>query len=763
MLRPVRETDHADAMAPAVVDTAGYQPPVEPDRATLLGYWRMLWRHKNWLLVAGCVGGILGFLITLPQTPVYQAHTSVEIVALNSNFLNINQNQVNPTTQTGTVGDTIDLATQTKILTSHTLLSRVTAKLSPRHATGAPAGGPLAAWRRALHLGPDASAGRIDAAIAMAVDSVKVKASSGSRILDITVDSTEPVLAADFANRLTSEYIEQSLEARWKATEHTGQWLSGQLEEMRIKLERSEDELQTYAHRSGLMFTDEKTPVSEEKLKQLQQSLSAAQSERIAKQSHYEMAAHSAPETLPDILNDDGLRDYQNKITELRRQIAESAGTLTANHPKIKQLQAQIAVVQAALEAERGAILKRIWNEYEEARRKETLLAATYSDQAARVTGESEKEIRYNLLKREVDSNRQLYDAMLQQLKQSTIAAAFRASNIQVVDAAKPPLRPYRPNAWQSSGLGLALGIFAGAAFIVARERADRTLQDPGETAYYLQVPELGIIPSSASDPTTPVGLDPHSAEKPELVSRVELVTWQHRLSMLSEAFRSSLISILFSNRNGKRPTVLLLTSPGPNEGKSTVAINLALAISELGQKVLLIDADMRKPRLHQVFGLANENGLNELLAARVPLSDEFTSDAIRPTEVSGLFVITSGKKSASPTSLLSHAYLGDLLSYLRQRFDTIIIDTPPMLQIPDARVIGRRADKVILVIRSEKTTREAAVAARQRFLEDGTEVLGTILNDWNPKHSTSGYYGYSQGYYTTYAHYHSAENGKTF
>ena len=750
------------------------QPYIEPpyyapdpadnhETGGLIEYWRILRRRKGTLILIAFIGALAGFLITLPQTPIYQTRTSVEIVGLNDNFLNIKQ--VNPVTQTGATSETSDIQTQIKIFQSDSLLERVLTKLKSDKEPDRIEQTRISAWRRALSLPDSPKANNRDQALRQAAKSLKVRAAGQSRILEVTVDSVDPNIAASFANTLANEFIDQNLESRWKTTERTSEWLTRQLDDMRIKLEHSEDALQAYARQAGLMFTSEKTNVSEEKLRQVQQSLSTVQGERIAKQSRYEMATNSSPDALPDVLNDTGLRETQTKITDLNRQIAELGVIYTPEHSRIKRLQNQLATLQSAYERDRTAILRRIRNEYDEALSKEKLLAAAYSAQTKQVTGESEKAIQYNMLKREVDSSRTLYDTMLQQLKQATIAAAMRASNVRVVDQARVPARPYKPDAPTSAGLGLLTGIFLGAAFIVMRERADRSIQQPGDSPFFLGLPELGIIPSGLADPSigrgartmraasrlisTPVPLSPDSA----LEDRVELVTWQRKPSMLAESFRSALISILFAGENGSRPKVLVMTSSGPAEGKSTVVSNLGIAIAEVGQKVLLIDADMRKPRMHEIFGMTNERGLSEILRQKMTLNgDSSLQGLIRESEIPGLFILTSGSSTSAATNLLYGNYMPELLKYLRAEFETIIIDTPPMLQIPDARVLGRMADKVILVVRAGKTTRDAAIAARQRFSEDGTKLLGTILNDWNPKNSPTGYYGYYNGYYRSYS-----------
>ncbi|HMF75056.1 MAG TPA: polysaccharide biosynthesis tyrosine autokinase [Bryobacteraceae bacterium] len=692
----------------------------EPEGGGLAEYWRNLRRHKAIWLIFAFSGALAGFLVAVPQTPVYEAHASLEIVGLNDNFMNFRE--ISPVAATGATPEASDIQTQIKILQSESLADRVVSKLrsDQRFLTETPTR--LSTWRKVLHL-PESSAEQaaVENLIRIA-KSLKVRAAGQTRVLELTVDSTNPQLAAGFANTLAAEFIEQNLESRWKSTEKTSDWLSHQLDGMRVRLEHSEDALQAYARQSGLIFTDEKTNVSGEKLRQLQTELSAATGERIARQSRAELAQSSAPEALPDVLDDVGLRETQLKMTDLRSQIADLRAVYTPEFIKIKRLQAELAIRQFAFDRDRTAVLARIRNEYQAAARREGLLSAAYQAQAKEVSGQGERTIQYNILKREADSNRQLYDSMLQQLKQSTIAAAMRASNVRVVDAAKVPDHPYKPDVSQSAGLGLLIGVFLGAVFIVMRDRTDRTIQQPRDSVFYLGLPELGIIPSTKFDGGR---------------------------SAIAESFRSTLLSILFATNDKARPKVLVLASAGSGDGKSMIVSNLAIAMAEVEQRVLVIDADMRRPRQHEIFSMSNERGLSSILREKVALNgDQSLGGLIRESEIAGLFVLTSGPETSSATSLLYGAHMRALLKYARGQFDAILIDTPPMLQIPDARVVARMADAALIVIRAGKTTRDAALAARQRFNEDGTTILGTIFNDWNPKLSPNGYYGYHDSSY---------------
>jgi capsular exopolysaccharide synthesis family protein len=229
----------------------------------------------------------------------------------------------------------------------------------------------------------------------------------------------------------------------------------------------------------------------------------------------------------------------------------------------------------------------------------------------------------------------------------------------------------------------------------------------------------------------------------------IDVDGWLRRPSAISESFRSTLVSILFATGRVIRPKVLVLSSAGAMEGKSMITSNLGVAMAEIEQRVLIIDADLRRPRQHEIFCMDNARGLSNILREKVALNgDPSLGGLIRESAVSGLFILTSGPATGSATSLLYGAHMHALLAYAREKFDIVLMDTPPMLQIPDARVVGRMADAALMVIRAGKTTRDAALAARQRLNEDGIPILGTILNDWNSRSSLNGYYGYQDSYY---------------
>jgi len=269
-------------------------------------------------------------------------------------------------------------------------------------------------------------------------------------------------------------------------------------------------------------------------------------------------------------------------------------------------------------------------------------------------------------------------------------------------------------------------------------------------------MPELGVIPCGHARRLA--GYLRGRGEEAQAATAVELAASGRGRSMLAESFRAVLTSILFSSKNGATPKVLVFTSPNPGEGKTTLVSNLGLALAEIHRRVVILDADLRKPRQHEIFGVPNETGLSEWLSGEVGEAEG--GALIFETQFPGLYVLPAGKGSPSAANLLYSSRLAELVARLRDEFDAVLVDTPPMLTMPDARVVGRLSDGVVLVLRSRQTTRDTAQAAAQRFAEDGTPVLGTVLNDWNPAATSGGYYGYYRGYYKPYYRYYQHQPG---
>jgi capsular exopolysaccharide synthesis family protein len=672
---------------------------------------RILGRNKAFLTLSALVFGLIAFMLTRWQRPIYQARASIELQDMNVALPSISRNAQEP--QTSAVLS--DLPTQIRILQSQTLALSTMDKL--RAATPVAKAGP--------HRGAE---------LLRAAKSMSIRSPGDSRVIEVLVDSPDPQLAADYANTLATEYIDQNTDQRLKLNRRTADWLARQVDEMRQKLEKSEQDLQAYAQRAGLLFTDNApgrggNSVSEETLRQRQVSLSTATADRALKEAKNQVASSAPSEALPEVLDDPHLRGLRTQILDLQRQVADLSAVYTEGFPKIKRLRAEIRTLEVSFERERAAVIEKVRNEYQEAIERERLLRNDYADQAKVVTDESEKAIQYQILARAVDNNRQLYDAMLHRISESGIDAALKASSIRLLDPATAPALPYKPIIPINTAVGVLFGLFVGAVAVIIRARSDRSIKVPGETAPWLNVRELGVVPSF------PKQLRLRSGEAVAV----------QRSTMMAESFRVVLTSIIASgrntfDRNSRSGRVIVCTSANPGEGKTTIAANLASALVNIGDRVLLIDADLSRPRLHEIFGTKSDLGLTTML-----YSSEITNELLNATicEIaSGVHVVPAGPHLSGAADLLFARRMAELLSVFRENYDTVVIDTPPAPHLSQARLLGREADGVVVIVRAGHTRREAALGLVQRLSEDGINILGTVLNDWNPKKAPSVYYG---------------------
>src|SRR6266404_1844348 len=464
-----------------------------PAHQDLLEYWRIFHLHK--FLILRCI--LLGLLVALTfgmcQRPVYRAHTSITIQDMNENFLNLKED---PTAISQAEQTESYFQTQVQILQSESLLKRVMGKpaiaeaLAQTETKSHPG-----AWRKYLGL-PGMPPGRDgqQQLLEQIASQLTVRSSGQTRLVQGYFEARDSRLAADFVNTLVNEFVEQSHEMRWESTQRTAEWLAAHLNGMKVNLENAEAQLQGYARVSGLL-PSEKRNFAEEKLLQLQGDYAKAQVDRAEKQAKYETAIARPIESLPEALDDATLREYGLRLSQLYQQRAQLTSALTPTHYKVLEVQAQIDALKSALETHRANIVRRTANEYQSARRDEELLTREYEQQARLVSNQAQKAIHYDTLKHEVDSSRQLYDALQQRVKQASLAAAMRASNILVVDTANPPLLPYRPNYPLNSALGLLIGAFLGVGVSILRERFNQSIAVPGVAPAYLNLPELGAIP----------------------------------------------------------------------------------------------------------------------------------------------------------------------------------------------------------------------------------------------------------------------------
>lgn len=702
-----------------------YGAPAAAGHGTLGEYFRILFRHK-WLVAFPGVGlALLAFAYSSFQKPVYRAKASLEILNVNDSFLN--SKDLDPAS---TVTGTDYVQTQVKILESRTLQQRVASKVKSRpelsKETARWALPALARW-----VGPPTPI-NLERELRSADKKLSVRGSGFNRLVELEFESESPKIAAAFVNTLAEEFINQSVEVRWNTTQRTGNWLSKQLDLLRTKLEAGERQLEAYASQSDLRsYTVASEPIAEQSLRQLQQELSQAKAERIMKQTEAELAKMSRPEALRDVLDDPVMRDYQSKLSELNRSRAELSASLTTQHPKVARVNAQIAEIQRAMAEHRTAIVNRIGSDYERATRREKLLEQAFIDQSKVLQKLAEKGIRYNILKREVDTTRQIYETMLQRVKEAGITSALHASNIRLVDTAEPPRSPVKPDFFMNTALAGLFGGMIGIAGVISLEKNNRKLTTTDECVEILNLRPLGLIPKQpASVMASRVARlsDGGSGAALPVVSR---------RSMYTEALHSVLLSMQLG-QDSEAPRVVAVTSPGPREGKSTISMNLAGAAALMGSRVLLIDGDMRCPVLDQRLNLAGSKGLSDILASTGQIVSAKTY--ARATSIPDLEVIPSGDRPSDVMRLLQSPRLEELIAAARIEYDFVVIDTPPVLQIADARLLARPADGVALVLRADHSTSQGALMARDILWHDRIRILGVIMNGWETEKMLYGY-----------------------
>lgn len=571
-----------------------------------------------------------------------------------------------------------------------------------------------------------------------------------SRLVDVKFESRDPELSARIVNTLSADFIEQSLDARWNAAQTAAEWLSQQLTGVKGKLEKSEDDLQEYAHKNGLTFLQNDKGVvqnvANDRLQELQQELTRAQAERYSKEAIYRLIQKSDYGALPGVFENRMLQDLTVRLAELKQQHAQLSTTFSPDYPRVKEVQNQIDEIEASLQQERTRAAEQITNEYLAAAHREQLVDKALNEQQSRIDVIAEKSVQYNILKREVDTNKQLYEGLLQQLKTAGLSATLKAANVRVVDPAEPPVKPVRPILALNLAVTAFLGLSLGMCAVLLQERLDDTLKGADDVERLFGFSALALIPGVSAlkgDQSHFVKfLDTGKARaNGNGNNRKAPARWYRidrdgvEIPSMIEAFRSLRTSVLLSGVDSP-PKSLLVTSTQPGEGKTTIATNLALALAQAEHRVLLVDSDLRSPSLHRLFGRRHDPGLVGYLTGR-----EDWHTLVRSSGTTGLDLLTCGPVPPNPSELLSSRRMMQLIKSANERYDFIILDSPPMLALADSRILAPLVSGVLLVVKSGSVSREQVWDAQKSILGVGANLLGVVLNRVDL--STHGYYDY--------------------
>ncbi len=724
----------------------------------LLAYWQIIRKRRWTILTIFFVLFSVVLIWTLKQKPVYRAKALLEIQKENPNILTPQE-----LFQVETVSDSY-LETQYKVLRSEALARRVIDQLRlDRLGEFSPT---RLWWSRSKEkTGPapqifavggavsERDAGVYQNTLERFQDRLGVQPVRRSRLVEISFDSQDPELAARVVNVLASNYIDQNLEVRWEATQKASEWLSQQLLDLKAKLEKSEDNLQKYARENSLLFLETDKGNAEnmvnERLRQLQEELTKAQAARYEKESLYRLVQAGDYGSLPGVFENKLMQDLTVRLTELKREYAQLATTFNPDYPKVRQIQNQINEIEAVLERERKRAAQRITNDYLAAVRRESLIRQASEEQQREANTIAAKSVQYNILRREVETNKQLYQGLLQRLKEAGVSAGLKASNIRIVDQAEPPKKPVKPIILLNLALAVFLGLGLGVGIAFLQERLDNTVKNAEDVERFLRVPALAFIPSAESLNGRRGGVyGLFERSKTPTSDRnalgTALATRWHRIDLenqqhpgLSEAFRNLRTSVLLSTADHP-PSSILITSAQPGEGKTTVSTNLAISLAQLGQRVLLIDADMRRPDIHKLFGIRDNTGLVSFLTGR-----HGWQAMVHPTGLGGLDALFCGPVPPNPAELLSSERMRTLVVEAKREYGFVVLDSPPLLSVADSRILARLVDGVILVVKGGSASRELIQRAQSHARAVGANVIGVVLNNLDVRNEDYSYYRY--------------------
>ncbi len=745
----VRERKPGDALtvipAPSVLPWD--QVPREPH---LLDYLIILRKHQ-WLIITFLLTVVTVVTIaSFKMKPEYEAAARVEVDKEAQNL--------QPFADSNAYGEYEDsenyVETQTKILQSETL-ALMTIKSMDLGRYPEFGGSPNSmAWQ---HAGATA---RRPAILGAFLGRLTVKRVPNSRLIEVQFEAEDPQLAAQIVNTHLQNYVEENFRSKYDATTQASNWLSAELEELRIKVEKSEDARIAYERANQIWQIDEKQDITTQKLADLSKAVTDAQTDVAQKEALYRMATSGNVDALPAARNNDVIANLLKRKADLDEQYAEALDQYGPNFPKVLRLAVQQKEVEQNLASARKTMVESVEEDFTTARSRVELLQEALDKQKAEANDLAEKLVQYHILQHDAESNKQLYDGLLQKLKEAGITAGLRSSNIRVVDPALAPTTPARPQKARNISLAFLVGLVGGVGLALFREYLDNTVKSPDDIESLTGLPSLAVVPSLPGLNATQSRFSrrareaaPQSATGP----RVELLSYVQPKSQISEAFRALRTSLLLSQADHP-PQVILVTSALPREGKTTAAVNLAVTLAQLGDRTLLMDSDLRKPGIRRALNLTigKEVGLSSYLAG-VSTLDEVTIP--HPT-INNLVALTTGPVPPSPADLLSSHRMREAIIELRHRFKFIVIDSPPVMAATDPVILSALTDGVLLVVRSGETPKEAFTRTRDLLAAVKCRLLGVVLNAVD---SSAPDYYYSYRYYPyAYGYGYGEDAGKS-
>lgn len=568
------------------------------------------------------------------------------------------------------------------------------------------------------------------------IEELNIKPTKDSKIVNISYEFENPVIASMVVNAFTRAYVEELLEMRMKASGYTIQWMSKKAEEQRGQLETAEKALNSYMRRQDIVAIENNISIGPQRVNELSAKLTEAETRKEELRTIYtKLRVLTAEEALsvPAVSDHEIIGDIRRNLVETEQTLLEHSKKYGRRHPVMIRANNELELLQRNLATETERVIESIQNDYEMARENVKNLKAQLLAARGEAITLSEKYVQYKILKRDVETYRHLYNALIAKIKDQTLSEEVQPVNVWTVEAAVPPANPVNAHRMRNLLLGVLLGLFGGVGLAFFVEYLDNTVKSVEEAEDRFGLPVLGVI-----------------SQMPPKEGRVEEVVKTSPLSGISESYKSLRASLMLTSRD-EPPKRVLFTSMAPADGKTTTAVNLATALANSGKKVLIIDADLRKPNLGKLLGISRDEGLSTYLSGN---SDEAV---IADTDVANLSAILAGPVPPLPSELLSSERLKNLLDAMSEAYDMVVIDSPPVMPVSDSLILSQLVDSTVVVVRAGKTTCDMLERGLKALQHVGTDVKGLVINGASAKNGGYYYYGYG-GDYGAYA----SENGRS-
>jgi len=747
----------------------------------LLDVWRIAIKRKWIIITLAALFAIAMVVVSFTRPPTYRATARILIEEPNSGMVNI-QDLLSPQNYYSQNNVGTYFNTQLKLLTSRTLAEKAVAAmniddraelykaLSSNKSLGHKFRNLVSfKWifsRKKDKEQENSLMKMAEAEFELAqriLKKLEINPVEETRLIDINYKSRYPDLAADVVNTLAEEFINYSIEMRYAPTQQASEFLAGQIAQLRRELDAKERDLQKYGKDKGLLVLNrEKNNTIVQSFQSLAKAYSEAQLDRFKKEAKYLELKGLSADTVPLYIEDSVLQSLRASYIQTRSQYNEKLKTFKPDYPEMKQLRGKMDSLYGDLQNELRKAVNAARSDYNEAKKNEQSLKDALETQKQEVYNSNNNAILYQSLNIEVQNMRNLLNTLVQKKSESQVSArlkGMKTSNIKIIDRALIPKKPVPLNIIRNLILAIMFGIFLGGGIAFFTEYLDNTIRDPEEIEKAMDLPSLGIIPYLSPNgsqktksyrayysPYSPGGNNNgHKPIPPSETREVELINHLYPNLSISEDYRTIRTSIMFSHA-GKPPKVVTFSSSFPQEGKSATISNLAVSFAQLGKKVLLIDADLRRPRLHKIFKAKNTKGLSNYLTGKI-----FYEEAVQITAIKNLWLIPSGPIPPNPAELLDSEKMEKLVEDIREKYDIVLIDSPPVLAVIDAAVLGSMSDSLVIVVKSGKTTKKALANTVGEIRKTSAKIIGVVYNEVKSGGSGSFYSPSYQGYMDEY------------